>query len=71
MAALITTNLRLGGLPGNVVLPARCCGLPGTSVVNVSQVVTLDKECLTERAGVVPARLRTLVDAGLRLILQL
>jgi len=71
IAALITTNLRLAGSPGNVVLPARCCGLPRASVVNVSQVVTLDKEYLTERAGAVPARLRRLVEAGLRLVLQL
>lgn len=71
IVAVVTSNLALGEAPGNVVLPARSSGLPRDSVVNVSQVLTLDREFLTVRAGVLPARLRTRVDAGLRLVLQL
>jgi mRNA interferase MazF len=71
IVAVVTGNLALGEAPGNVLLPARSSGLPRDSVVNVSQVLTLDREFLAARAGVLPARLRTRVDAGLRLVLQL
>ena len=71
VVAVVTSNLALGEAPGNILLPARSSGLPRNSVVNVSQVLTLDREFLTARAGVLPARLRTRVDAGLRLVLEL
>ncbi|HEY1205995.1 MAG TPA: type II toxin-antitoxin system PemK/MazF family toxin [Bryobacteraceae bacterium] len=71
IVAVVTGNLALGEAPGNVLLPARSSGLPRDSVVNVSQVLALDREFLTGRAGVLPARLQTRVDAGLRLVLQL
>ena len=69
--ATITTNLELADAPGNVLLPARSTGLPRDSVVNVSQLLTLDRGFLTEHAGTLPARLQGSVDAGLRLVLQL
>ncbi len=37
--------------PGNVLLPARATGLPKPSVANASQIVTLHRSALTERAG--------------------
>lgn len=71
MVAVITTNLALAEAPGNVALPARSSGLPRDSVVNVSQLLTLDRCFLTERAGTLPPRLQRSVDDGLRLVLQL
>lgn len=71
IVAAITSNLDLAEAPGNVALPARSSGLPRESVVNVSQVLTLDRSFLTEHAGTLPARLQESVDAGLRLALQL
>ena len=71
IVAVITGNLELADAPGNVLLPARSTGLPRDSVVNVSQLLTLDRSFLTERAGVLPPRLRSSVDEGLRLVLQL
>ena len=71
ICAAITANLRLAKAPGNVQLGRRASGLNKESVVNVSQLVTLDKRFLTERvAGLAPASLRS-VDAGLRLALDL
>ena len=67
----ITTNLQLANAPGNVLLPARLSGLSRDSVVNVSQLLTLDRSFLTERAGTLPPRLERLVDEGLRIVLQL
>jgi mRNA interferase MazF len=71
LVAVITSNLDLADAPGNVVVPARASGLPRDSVVNVSQVLTLDRSFLTEHAGTLPPRLQGSVDAGLRFVLQL
>jgi mRNA interferase MazF len=71
IAAVITSNLRLAGAPGNVRLPTRATGLPKPSVVNVSQLITLDKSFLTERVGKLAPRLLATVDDGIRLVLSL
>lgn len=71
MVAAITSNLRLAEAPGNVKLTRRQSGLPKASVVNVSQVLTLDRRFLTERVGRLPAEKVAAVDSGLRLALSL
>src|SRR5579864_5397283 len=71
IVAVITSNLDLADAPGNVLLPACSSGLPRDSVVNVSQLLTLDRGFLTEHAGTLPPRLRGSVDEGLRAVLQL
>lgn len=71
IAAVITSNLRLANAPGNVRLPVRGTGLSKPSVVNVSQVITIDKMFLTQRVGRVPPVLLALIDDGLRLALSL
>ena len=71
IAAVITSNLRLADAPGNVRLATRGTGLTKPSVVNVSQVITIDKSFLTERVGRVSPALLALVDDGLRLALSL
>ena len=65
----LTSNLRWGDAPGNVVLDATTTGLPKDSVANVSQVVTLDRTALTERVGVLPAHKLELVLYGLDVVL--
>jgi mRNA interferase MazF len=71
VVAVITSNLNLADLPGNVLLSARATGLSRDSVVNVSQLLTLDRAYLTEHAGTLPPRLQRSVDEGLRLVLHL
>src|SRR5665213_2865260 len=44
----LTSNLKWADAPGNVLLDARATGLPKESVANVSQIVTLDRDLLTE-----------------------
>ena len=65
----LTSNLEWGDAPGNVVLKATVTGLPKDSVANVSQIVTIDREMLTERAGRIRRRHLELVFAGLDLVL--
>ena len=71
VAAVVTSNLRLADAPGNVRIPARGTGLAKTYVVNVSQVITVDKLFLTERIGRLNPRLLAEVDDGLRLVLAI
>ncbi|MEP6963575.1 MAG: type II toxin-antitoxin system PemK/MazF family toxin [Acidobacteriota bacterium] len=47
----LTSNLRWADAPGNVHLPERATGLPQESIANTSQIISLDKRLLTERAG--------------------
>jgi mRNA interferase MazF len=70
LVAVITSNLQLGEAPGNVRLDRHQSGLRHASVVNVSQVLTLDKRFLTARVGRLPAALMDEVDTGLKLVLS-
>lgn len=69
VVAAVTSNLRLAGAPGNVVLPEDL--LPKPSVVNVSQLLTVDRDLLDNLIAVAPAGTVQVVDAGLRLVLAL
>lgn len=71
IVVVLTSNLRLAEAPGNVRVRAREAGLPKESVANVSQVLTVDKDVLTERAGQVRAATLEQLTAGLRLVLDL
>ena len=67
----ITSNVALAESPGNVRLAKGEGGLPKISVVNVTQVSTLDKSTLGERLGqLAPTRIAQL-DDGLRVALAL
>lgn len=62
---VLTTNLRLASLPGNVMIPADAADLDSDSVVNVTQVATIDRRVLDERIGALPDWLMIQVDGGL------
>jgi len=65
----LTSNLKWADAPGNVSLPARSTGLTKDSVANVSQIVTLDRDVLTERVGRISKKQLELVFAGLDLVM--
>ncbi|MEX2489338.1 MAG: type II toxin-antitoxin system PemK/MazF family toxin [Pseudomonadales bacterium] len=71
IAAAITSNIKLAAAPGNVSLSKRGSGLNRESVVNVSQIVTLDKSFLTERIGRLSETKLNEVEEGLRLVFAL
>lgn len=71
IVAAITSNLALAAAPGNVRLTRRESKLSRESVVNVSQILTLDSRFLAERVGRVSAPVLVEVEAGLRLALSL
>ena len=65
----LTSNLGWAEAPGNVILPARVTGLPKDSVANTSQIVTLDRDLLTEEVGKLSNRQLELILAGIDIIL--
>ena len=71
VCAVVTSNLGLAAAPGNVRLGRKASGLPRDSVVNVSQLVTVDKRLLTTRVGRLSAEALQSVEAGVRLVLAL
>jgi mRNA interferase MazF len=71
VGVIITTNLRLAKMPGNVLLEPKQSGLPGGSVVNITQIVTANKTDLLEFVGTLSERKMEQIDAGLRLVFSL
>lgn len=71
IVAAITSNLRLAEAPGNVLCRTSETKLPRDSVINVSQLLTVDKSLLTERLAALPTGMLRKVEDGLRLVLNL
>lgn len=71
IVAVITSNLALAEAPGNVRVDKADSGLSKASVVNVSQVLTIDRSLLSARVRALPAEAMQRVDEGLRLVLAL
>ena len=69
VVAAVTSNLRLAAMPGNVRLRQGEAGLPRPSVVNVTQIATMDKVRMVERIGTLGSgRLRQVLE-GVALVL--
>lgn len=71
IVAVITSNLALAEAPGNVRIAKSESGLPQPSVVNVSQLITVDKTVLITRAKALPSAVMRRVEDGLRLVLAI
>lgn len=71
IVAVLTSNTALAQAPGNVLVKARHAGLAKDSVVNVSQVITVDKQLLTERVKKLEPSVMSEIDNGLRLVLAI
>jgi mRNA interferase MazF len=69
VVASLTTNLGLAAAPGNVACRPRGTGLRQPSVINVSQLSTLDRTFFVERIGSLPASVMSEVEDGMRLVL--
>lgn len=67
----ITGNIKLANAPGNVMVSTRQSGLPRDSVINVSQIITVDKSFLTGYVSTLSARTMRQVETGMRLVLSL
>jgi mRNA interferase MazF len=65
----LTSNLKWAEAPGNILLTAKVTGLPKDSAANVSLIVALDKNQLTECAGKLPRRSIELILSGIDIVL--
>jgi mRNA interferase MazF len=66
----LTSNLRRAKAPGNVLLENGEASLPQQSVVNVSQVFTVDKRDLGEKIGALSRRRVRQILEGIRLVIE-
>jgi mRNA interferase MazF len=64
----LTSNLQWADAPGNVLLPTSTTHLSRDSVANVSQIVTVDRNILTERVSKLPQNKLELVYAGMDIV---
>jgi mRNA interferase MazF len=71
VVATINSNLALSAAPGNVRINKSVSGLSKASVVNVSQVLTLDRNYLTQRVKSLPTKILSQINNGLNLCLGL
>ena len=69
IVAAITSNLRLVDAPGNFKVTKTNSGLTRDSVVNVSQLLTLDKLFLTEKIGRLSTKQINALNKGIKLVL--
>ncbi len=69
VVAILTTNLKLAEAPGNVLLSKMATGLERDSVVNVSQIYTIDKSLLTDYVKTLAPKNIGKVESGIKLVL--
>lgn len=71
IVALISSNMNIARAKGNVAILPRQSGLSKESVINVSQLLTIDKSLLLERVEALSLSKMEQVAAGLRIVLSL
>jgi mRNA interferase MazF len=66
----LTSNLKWVKSPGNVLLKKGEGNVPKDSVVNISQIVTVDKSFLEEKIGALPPlKIQQIID-GIKLLIK-
>ena len=71
ICAVITSNMKLPSAPGNVLLPKGISNLPKESVINISQIITIDKSFLKECVGTISKSFVRKVEDGIKLVFDL
>ncbi len=66
----LTSNLKRGNAPGNVTLKKGEANIPKKSVINVSQIFTVNKSDLLEKIGTLSKEKFSKVLAGITLLLE-
>jgi len=69
IVAVITSNIRLAEAPGNFLISRKDSGLAKESVVNISQLLTLDKSFLVEKSRKLTGKKLINLNEGLNLVL--
>ena len=67
----ITSTMKFGELPGNVVLRKGEANVPKKCVINVTQIKSVDKQSIKEKIGTLPKKTMDKVHEGLKLVMNL
>jgi len=70
ICAILTSNLELLEAPGNILIEKTVSNLPKDSVLNISQIYTVDRKSIEERIGRLPERYIPRIDSSIRLIMD-
>ena len=70
ICVVLTSNLDLLEAPGNILIERVVSGLPKDSVLNISQIYTVDKESVEQKIGRLPESYIHRIDASIRLIMD-
>ncbi len=66
----LTSNLKRAEAPGNILLSKGEANLPKRSVVNISQIVTVDKSALVEKIGTLSRQRMQDILEGVHLLID-
>ena len=66
----LTSNLKRGNAPGNVTIKKGEANIPKKSVVNISQIFTVNKSDLIEKIGTLSKARLSEVMEGIKLLME-
>jgi mRNA interferase MazF len=67
----ITSTMKFGELPGNVVLRKGEANMPKKCVINITQIKSVDKASIKEKIGTLSKKRMDEVHEGLKLVMNL
>jgi len=67
----ITSTLKFGDLPGNIVLQKGEANMPKRCVINVTQIKSVDKKSIKENIGALSGKRMAEVYQGLKLVMNM
>jgi mRNA interferase MazF len=67
----ITSTMKFGELPGNVILRKGEANLPKKCVINTTQIKSVDKNCIKEKIGTLSTKRMDEVYDGLKLVMTI
>jgi mRNA interferase MazF len=70
ICAILTSNLNLAEAPGNIYIEKEVSNLAKDSVLNISQIYTVDKDSVSEFVIKLPAGYISKIDQSIRLVLD-
>ena len=70
VACAITSNIKRAKAPGNILLKKGEGGLKKDSVVNISQIITIDKSDIEEKIGSLPVSKVKQIIEGVKLLIE-
>ena len=71
ICAVVTSNLRLAKVPPNILLEKAISHLQRTSVINFSQILTIDKSFLIQMVSMLPKQFIQSINGALKTILDI